>query len=440
MVTLTNLDGRSLVSNIDQGLSVIDEAFKERREKQAQQQKQAAVQEQIDVINTSVSPEEKKAALVRLSGLNPQVANSIRQTLERGDELQLAELTRQNDEATAKALLVQGQPDFVSKMKAITQLAQEAMARGEDISSTDGARPSLLEMSNMNEDQLDLAIEKMVLEGADIKKLATVSAAPPDLGDIGGEIIKSSEISDGFVVRKQPDGTFTKTKVLETASTTGAGGKASAVTKIFDNGTTIQALPNGQTVVKGPDGQTVSGDDRIRILQQARNEELAFGRTLSGEKAAGTAAIKQSTKKFERLTEIKRSIENISQGIKLLDEGAQTGPVVSKLPSVRASSVALDNIQKSMGLDVIGDTTFGALSKGELDLALSKALPTKLKPVALRQWLVEKRDAQQKLANYLQDAAIFLGTPGNTVAGWIEAQQSLSVQAGTGQKRIKVVF
>ena len=77
-----------------------------------------------------------------------------------------------------------------------------------------------------------------------------------------------------------------------------------------------------------------------------------------------------------------------------------------------------------MGLDVIGNTTFGALSESELAFALSSALPTKLPPQALRKWLIEKRKVQQKFADYLQHVAIFLGTPGNTIAGWLDIQRS----------------
>ena len=78
-----------------------------------------------------------------------------------------------------------------------------------------------------------------------------------------------------------------------------------------------------------------------------------------------------------------------------------------------------------MGLNVIQNTTFGSLSDAELAFALSSALPKNLAPKDLRRWLTEKRDAQQKLITYLQDVAIFMGTPGNTAAGWIEAQKAL---------------
>ena len=47
----------------------------------------------------------------------------------------------------------------------------------------------------------------------------------------------------------------------------------------------------------------------------------------------------------------------------------------------------------------------------------------------LREWLVEKKGAQEKLASYLEDVAIYLGVPGRTVSGWLEAQRDIRDQA-----------
>ena len=133
---------------------------------------------------------------------------------------------------------------------------------------------------------------------------------------------------------------------------------------------------------------------------------------------SGQQAVKASGKAFDSLDKTNANIANIDDAISAIDNGAQTGAINSFLPSVRAASVELDNIQQRMGLDVIGNVTFGALSKGELDLALNTALPTKLGPVELRKWLVAKKSAQGKLSKYLSEAAIYLGTPGNTIASW----------------------
>ena len=154
----------------------------------------------------------------------------------------------------------------------------------------------------------------------------------------------------------------------------------------------------------------------------------------AGGAAQGKQAVEASGKAFETLAKVGQSIANIDDAILQIDNGANTGPIISMLPSFTAASVNLDNVQRRMGLDVIGNVTFGALSKGELDLALATALPTKLDPVSLKNWLTTKKLAQQKLARYVSKAAIYLGTPGNTVASWAKLQKGNVAQGSSSNQ------
>jgi hypothetical protein len=143
-------------------------------------------------------------------------------------------------------------------------------------------------------------------------------------------------------------------------------------------------------------------------------------------KQAATA----SKEAFDGLKGIRKTIANIDDAIKTLDKGAETGPVISKLPSFRQAAIELDNIKGRMGLDVVGATTFGALSESELAFALNVALPDSLEPKDLKEWLTKKRDSQTKLSNELRKAASFLGTPGNTIAGYLEKQEKENPNVG----------
>lgn len=446
MPTLQNIQGSSLVpdtSNLNNLLLNVFGTKQSREKDQIAKDKLVAEQEAINVIlgnptpgpgaidesgatGTPASDKQKEQALVRLATLNPQAANAIRQTLERGDKLELQQVQQEAEKGTRLALQIKAAPTFTEKQKIVSQEAQQAAARGEDVSR-------FVDLSNMSESQLDLELDKMIIQGGDLKTLTKAAVETEDTPTPGGEIIKASEISDGFVVRQQPDGSFTKTKVLE-SSKVSDGGKASAVTKIFGNGTTVQALPNGQVVVKNPAGQIVEGDERVETLSAANASEVDQAGLKKGTEAAATAAIKQSEKNFEQLAGIKTAVNNIDNAIQAIDDGANTGVIASKLPSIKAASIKLDNLQKRLGLDVIGNVTFGALSKGELDLALATALPTNLDEAELRAWLVDKRDAQLKLATYVEDAAVFLGTPGNTMANWIEIQKEISDSTAAGNK------
>ena len=73
----------------------------------------------------------------------------------------------------------------------------------------------------------------------------------------------------------------------------------------------------------------------------------------------------------------------------------------------------LDNLQAQLGLNVISNTTFGALSESELKFALDSAAPKSLEPEALKAWLLRKQTAQRKLIDYLYEAGDYIGQGGN---------------------------
>jgi len=163
-------------------------------------------------------------------------------------------------------------------------------------------------------------------------------------------------------------------------------------------------------------------DEAIRKEEGKAGVQLKTVGPIAGTKKASEQAIEKSGQAFDRVEKIKTNIANYNEGIRLIDEGAGTGPITSLFPSFKAASVQLDNLQGRLGLDVVGNTTFGALSESELAFALKTALPINLQGEDLKQWMIEKRDSQQKLANYISEFAQFLGTPGNTAKDWIELQ------------------
>jgi len=221
----------------------------------------------------------------------------------------------------------------------------------------------------------------------------------------------------------------------------GDGGSKVGAQEILEDGTVIQSTPQGP-VVWSPSGERLSGAEAVKAVRQGRQygvsnqrdiysarregtlgADINLGSAAEGAKAAGKQAIEKSGEAFDQLANIDSNMSNLDEAVRLLDEGAQTGLVVGRLPSVSKASRELDNLQARLGLDVIGNTTFGALSESELNFALNTALPKDLPPAELRQWLIRKKEAQGKLRDYLQQAAIFLGTPGNTVADWAQIQQ-----------------
>ncbi len=131
-------------------------------------------------------------------------------------------------------------------------------------------------------------------------------------------------------------------------------------------------------------------------------------------------AIKVGGESYEGLKVIRNGLSAYSEAIDAIDEGASSGRLQSYFPSFEESTLKLENAGSRLGLNVIQATTFGALSEGELRLAMETAMPP-LEPVALRKWLVTKKKAQQKLGAELLKMAVKLGKGKTTIADYLES-------------------
>lgn len=160
--------------------------------------------------------------------------------------------------------------------------------------------------------------------------------------------------------------------------------------------------PKGRVEPLGNRGLTA----QQRIDEQAR---AGFQKTLRVNSAQNAQAA------FEQFKQVRSTLGNINDALDALEQGAESGPISQYLPSFRESTRLLENAMNRMGLDVVGATTFGALSKGELDLALKINVDPGLQGEALKRELLDKRRAQVKLMDELMKAARFFeagGLPG----------------------------
>ena len=155
--------------------------------------------------------------------------------------------------------------------------------------------------------------------------------------------------------------------------------------------------------------------------QVATSEETIKQRTKFAE-MTGASRAKTIDKSFESVEKINANIRNLDKAISAIDAGASTGAIVSRFtPTLRKSTVALEQVQAALGLDVVGSVSFGALSEGELNLALATALPTKLPAKELKQWIIDRQTAQGKLRDYYSEQIDFLDQ-GGTVAGFLRGR------------------
>lgn len=183
--------------------------------------------------------------------------------------------------------------------------------------------------------------------------------------------------------------------------------------RLIDLGLAPRAVGTGAITTATTEGLTE---------QVAESEAAIAGRKKFAEKT-GESRVKAIDEGFDQIQKIDANIRNIDRAIRAIDDGASTGAVESRFfPTLRRATVELEQVQKELGLDVIGSVTFGALSEGELDLALQTALPTGLEPAALKEFLVNKKAAQDKLRSYYEQQIDFLDQ-GGTIAGFLRSQE-----------------
>jgi hypothetical protein len=211
--------------------------------------------------------------------------------------------------------------------------------------------------------------------------------------------------------------------ILGTGSSTGVSGSNVQSRTVYGNGTIQLVLKDGTIVVKEKGSNTIVPQDKI---EEVMDEAVQSGVVQAGLEAFATGQAKQSVemsgKALESTTKISANIRNLEKAKDAIERGAGTGFFQQMLPDFTAASIELSNIRSNLGLDVVGAVTFGALSKGELDLALSTALPIGLSEPDLIDFVERKIIAQTKLRDYFQEQALYLGTPGNTIAGWLNKQ------------------
>ena len=213
----------------------------------------------------------------------------------------------------------------------------------------------------------------------------------------------------------------TATKIAQKDAETKVGGNEKVQSsKVTPNGTTIIVMKDGTTRVVSATGENLTGQARADAIIASEQFGAETQGTRAQARVGGELTSKQVGVAFAEIGKIKKNIGNIDDAIKAIDDGANTGVIASKFPNITTASITLNNVRSQLGLDVIGSVTFGALSEGELNLALDTALPTTLRPQALKQYLTEKKVAQEKLVGYLSKQISYLSKPGNNLSGWLE--------------------
>ena len=220
-----------------------------------------------------------------------------------------------------------------------------------------------------------------------------------------------------------------------------------------DQSGVIAAMRDGSVKVTTIGGEVLTGQAALDFVRTAQESYAANQRSIFGARREGTlgadillggdaaAAVKEgemapvtAKEYFKQAEVVGSSIRNMDAAIQAIDEGAQSGVVYDMIPNVTVASADLQNAKQRLGLDVIGSVTFGALSAGEMQLAMDTAVPSGLAPPELKIWLTRKREAQRKMLIALQEAAIHFASRGTQEEYYrmIGAQTAAGVGTGAG--------
>lgn len=374
--------GQSLV-NIGQ---TVGNTIQQSRQRDIQQQEQGDIEAFMHQA-LSGDPAALKELMIKSPQAYQQVTQHLQQqqaTVKAGDELQAGERIAANQETIKKLYRVQSLPET----------EREAAYKVILDSPFDDFDESDLPFVNDNKSLNAWAVESF---GADDAKAM--------FGGLGGgdslpaEAIGFNDLIKGFTPEQQ-----------KLAKQVKAGLKGRAVSNAE-----LSAIQSGEI--------DNYGKWKVNQKQAEKFAELT-----------GSSRAKAIDKGFETIVKIDGAVRNYDRAISAIKGGAGVGVLEKFWPSIKAASVELDNIRGSMALDVVGATTFGALSKGELDLAKDVALPTGLDSTELVDYLERKKVAQKKLRDYYNEQIQFLDD-GGTLAGFMRSKERGQTKERPQQKQ-----
>jgi hypothetical protein len=155
--------GGSLVPDISSGLNFLVQSVQNSRAKEEAEQQQQEVGSLVDLASTTTGGEQE-AALLRIAQLDPRMAQIMSGVIQRNDQREAQHARSELEKGMKETLLLQQQPDHISKVRMIGSLAEQAAARGESIDKYQN-------LLNMPEDKLNLELEKRRVMGTDLESL-----------------------------------------------------------------------------------------------------------------------------------------------------------------------------------------------------------------------------------------------------------------------------
>ena len=164
---------------------------------------------------------------------------------------------------------------------------------------------------------------------------------------------------------------------------------------------------DGTTDIISPSG-IVPTKDIPRVMQQIQQDEvdreIALIRARQVEGVRGGLLVSN----IEQADAMRAGTNTMLEIVRAVDNGAQAGAIRSKLPTFSEHTSRLRQLSIDMGLNVIGGTTFGALSEKEMSAAFDSAIDKSLDEKVIRSMMVDRIGLQTVLTAQLESASLML--------------------------------
>jgi len=143
-----------------------------------------------------------------------------------------------------------------------------------------------------------------------------------------------------------------------------------------------------------PEGKVVGVDDNLMTTKERANEK-AQDKITQFRVKAHQGRIDDLNSQIYSIANEDRTLAQIED--KIINGDADTGYVEQYLPTWNKDTLELQRLGNTLGLNIIQSTTFGALSAGEMKLAMDTALPKGMQEDDLLEWVQTRRVARKKL-------------------------------------------
>ena len=287
-----------------------------------------------------------------------------------------------------------------------------------------------------------LALALMSLSGNPDAMRPLMEMAAQDIQDNKAQkkLDKQKNATVEFLTARANAGDAKAQRVLQLVPAIGAGGamteyldktgsntgnKTEADTILYPNGFREQQFQDGSIKYFLNNTEITDAAEITKLRNEGQELELELARRTKIEEGAGTQQSNLLKDTMDSMINVNSSLKSFDVAKDALrraiaDNKNVTGFFTRYFPNVSLEAQELEFAATSLGLDVIGSVTFGALSKGELDLALSKEMPLGLGEPELLEYIERRESALKKYQFELRKAAKYLQNSDNTIEGYID--------------------